>query len=698
MTMPKKDKSTPKPWYEVKAAGDDSAELLIYGNIGPSYWDDESVTAKQLIAELKDVDGKDLTVRINSVGGSVADGIAIFNALRRHSGAVTVEIDAVAYSAASLIAMAGETVIMADNGLLMIHAPMSWASGNAQQMRKQADILDKYADAMTNAYIRDGGPDKADIEGWLKDGDDHYFTASEALDLGLIDDTTDSVDIAACADGIDFRNFKSPTLAAMPAATLPTSRKDKTMPEKKTPKAGAEPTAEEKPVNFTEIEAAANAKQVEAIRARNTEVLAIITPHMQVNGMSELKDQILADPEITVDAAREKILDVIGKQHEPLAAAGGVRVDVVTDERDKRIEAAGNIILARAKIKSEEGKAIQMAGNPYRGMSLMDLARECLASCGYDTRGKTKMEVVAAAFTQSTSDFPVLLENAMHKALLSGYRTAADTWSRFCAVGSVSDFRAHNRYMIGSLGNLDDLTELGEFQNKQIGDGSKETVSIGTKGNLINISRQAIINDDLGAFVGLASALGRAARRTIESTVYSTLALNSGMGPTLSDGKSLFHADHGNLAATAGGPSVATVESCVLAMAGQKDISGNDYLDLTPAIWLGPKSLELTARVLNASTNDPDAPAKSKNDNVPNPYQNYFSDLVGTPRLTGNPWFVFASPDEAPVLEVSFLDGEQEPFLDMQDGWSVDGTQYKARLDFGVSGVGYAGAVRNAGA
>ena len=117
----------------------------------------------------------------------------------------------------------------------------------------------------------------------------------------------------------------------------------------------------------------------------------------------------------------------------------------------------------------------------------------------------------------------------------------------------------------------------------------------GTKGNIINLSRQAIINDDLGAFVGLAATLGRAAGRTVEADVYALLALNSGLGPVMSDGKTLFHADHGNIT-TAAALTMAAVDADRVAMAQQKDVSGNDYLDLRPAVLLVPIGLGGTAR------------------------------------------------------------------------------------------------------
>src|SRR5690606_6484355 len=143
--------------------------------------------------------------------------------------------------------------------------------------------------------------------------------------------------------------------------------------------------------------------------------------------------------------------------------------------------------------------------------------------------------------------------------------------------------------------------------NKTIPDGEKAAITAGTKGNIINLSRQAIINDDLGAFIGLAAMLGRAAKRTIEAAVYSALAENSGLGPDLEDGNPLFHArPNGNNITTSAAISMAAIELDRVAMASQMDVGGNDFLDLRPAVLLVPISLGGTARSINSAEYDPD--------------------------------------------------------------------------------------------
>jgi hypothetical protein len=305
----------------------------------------------------------------------------------------------------------------------------------------------------------------------------------------------------------------------------------------------------------------------------------------------------------------------------------------------------------------------------------------------------TVPQIAIAALTQSTSDFPVLLENAMHKALLQSYQAAGDTWSRFCRTGSVSDFRAHGRYRTGTIGNYTVVNENGEYQNVAIPDGEKGSVTAVDRGLIINLTYQMIVNDDLGAFIGLASDLGRAGRRTVESAVYALIAENSGLGPTMLDGDTLFHANHGNIG-TGAALTMASIDADRVLMGGQTDISGNEFLDLRPAIWLGPLGSGGTARTINDAQYDPDTANKLQK---PNMVRGIFRDVVDTARLSGTRYYLFADPAEAPVIEVAFLNGETEPYLMLEEAFSSRGAKWRATLDFGVAAIDYRGAVTNAG-
>ncbi|MCU0810127.1 MAG: phage major capsid protein [Thiobacillaceae bacterium] len=189
-----------KKWYEIRnrvnAAGEKSAEVFIYGDIGESWWG-ETVTASNFVKEIAALDVDAMTVRINSYGGSVSDGLAIYNALRRHKASVTTAIDGAAYSIASLIAMAGDQVQMAENAMLMIHAPWGGVIGNSAEMREYADVLDKMAVAMASSYVQRSGMSMDDVLALLQDGADHWYTAAEALEAGFVTHVTDALAIAA---------------------------------------------------------------------------------------------------------------------------------------------------------------------------------------------------------------------------------------------------------------------------------------------------------------------------------------------------------------------------------------------------------------------------------------------------------------------------------------------------------------------
>src|SRR5690606_5273508 len=134
------------------AEAENAYELLIYGDIGESWWG-ESVTAQSIAKQLNELSASVATinVRINSYGGSVADGLAIYNALKRHKATKAVTVDGVAMSSASLIAMAGDTVSMPPTSILMIHAPWGGCYGNAKEMRQYADVLDTFSESMADA-------------------------------------------------------------------------------------------------------------------------------------------------------------------------------------------------------------------------------------------------------------------------------------------------------------------------------------------------------------------------------------------------------------------------------------------------------------------------------------------------------------------------------------------------------------------
>lgn len=188
-----KTKKNDKSWFEIKAKEDDGAsEIWIYDEIG--IW---GIDAKDFVKELSAIKSKKIDMHINSPGGDVFDGAAIYNEIKRHSADVTTYIDGIAASIASVIALAGNQVYMAENALYMMHNPWGMVLGNAEDMRKQADVLDKVRDTMLGAYTAKSGNDKKDIIALLDA--ETWLSAEEALEEGFIDEISGKMDMAACA-------------------------------------------------------------------------------------------------------------------------------------------------------------------------------------------------------------------------------------------------------------------------------------------------------------------------------------------------------------------------------------------------------------------------------------------------------------------------------------------------------------------
>ena len=318
------------------------------------------------------------------------------------------------------------------------------------------------------------------------------------------------------------------------------------------------------PAAVVELDAVRAQARTDALAAdskRRTDIRARYERHAALPGVRELLDACLDDVQCTPAAAAERLLDKLGEGGAP--AAGGVVISAGEDERDKRVLGQVNALLARM------GQGQQDGANPYRGLTLGELARASLERSGVAVRGRPLDELAPMALTrggvygQSTSDFPVVLENTLHKLLLTGFAAAPRTWDRWCGQGDVSDFRDWKMLVPGLIGNLDLVGEDGEYLNKNIPDATANSVRVKRRGNILQVTPEVIINDDIGYIQGLALGLGPAAQRAIERASYALLESN----PTLSDGVALFHATHGNLAGSGAAPTVTLLDAASVAMA-----------------------------------------------------------------------------------------------------------------------------------
>ncbi len=184
---------------EITAKDDGSAEILIYDQIGESFWS-EGITAKQFAKDIKKFGPVDnIDVRINSPGGSVFEGLAIYNQLKQHPANVHVYIDGIALSMASVIAMAGDEITMAENGLLMVHNPRGNASGESKDLKRVALMMDKARAGMVKAYASRSGSSNEEIEAMLDT--ETWLDSAESVEAGFVDNViTDAPAMAAHFD------------------------------------------------------------------------------------------------------------------------------------------------------------------------------------------------------------------------------------------------------------------------------------------------------------------------------------------------------------------------------------------------------------------------------------------------------------------------------------------------------------------
>lgn len=188
-----------RKWYTMKADAK-KAEITIYDMIGKDWWSGEGVDAASFHEDLKALgDVTEITLRVNSPGGVVTDGVAIYNLLDQHPAKVTAMIDGIAASAASLIVMAADEIVMPDNSFMLVHEPRGFAMGTADDMVAIAQDLERMTEVFANTYAkRSGKMDTDAIKALLKE--DRLMTASEAIDKGFADRTSDPIPMAASFD------------------------------------------------------------------------------------------------------------------------------------------------------------------------------------------------------------------------------------------------------------------------------------------------------------------------------------------------------------------------------------------------------------------------------------------------------------------------------------------------------------------
>lgn len=305
-------------WFEIKMIAPKIGEARIYDYIGKDYWGDGSaVEAKKFIDSIQALGEIDeLVLRINSPGGSVFEGTAIYNYLKNQKAKVTVYIDGLAASMATVIAMAGNEINIPENALFMIHNPFGVAYGEAKDMLKMADLLEKMKENAISAYLKSGESSEAisqmmDSETWM--------TGKEAVKKGFATNLLDAVEAKACI-GFDFSRYKNAPESvkmSLPAPVL-VNKKEETHPmnvsefKEKHPELYKQIKDEQMESQKAEINAALAAdRKAQADRIADIRNLAI-------PGYEALTQSAIDDPAMTAEKYSMALLAAQKKEQEAI--------------------------------------------------------------------------------------------------------------------------------------------------------------------------------------------------------------------------------------------------------------------------------------------------------------------------------------------------------------------------------------------
>ena len=392
------------------------------------------------------------------------------------------------------------------------------------------------------------------------------------------------------------------------------------------------------------------------------------------------------DANADADTARRAAFEALANRSAPAIRTEQVRVEMgeSQDEPALRARQMGEALYARINPRHE----LSEPARRYAYSTPVDMAKELLTLRGESTMALSPASLVTRAL-HTTSDFPIILGDTVGRVLRDAYQAAPSGIRRLGRQTTARDFRSVNKIMLGEAPLLEKLNEHGEIKAGTMAE-AREAYKVETWTRKIGITRQVLVNDDLGAFADLARRMGQAAAETEARILVTLLEAGSGNGPTMSDGKTLFHADHGNKAGTGAAISDATLSAARLALRTQKGIDGR-IIRVTPKNLLVPPALETVAEKWLATI----APATAAD---VNPFSGAMS-LVVEPRLSSaTRWYVTADPGEIDGLEFAYLSGNEGPQVESRSGWDVDGVEIRAILDFGAGFIDHRGWFQNPGA
>lgn len=435
----------------------------------------------------------------------------------------------------------------------------------------------------------------------------------------------------------------------------------------------------------------------EAIETERKRVSEIRTLALNANIESEEVNSLI-DEGATVEEARAKFLDILSTKNKSSAKPV---LENVADERDKFRAAATQGLTARMT-------GSQKDRNEYSRLSIRQIAEEALEKSGVNRskfarlsnedvlamaysghRGGAKFHgSEARAMNHTTSDFPLLLANSANKVITNAWDLTAVSYPSIARTESVNDFKTNTRVRLSEGPVLDKITENGEITEGNIYE-EGETYKIDTYATKITLTRQAIINDDLGGFARKLAQSASFARRKINRVVVNTLTDNAAM----SDGTALFHTDHANLG-TGAAISLTTIGELKKLMRVQTGQNGYP-LNITPQVFLVPGELETTAYQFVSPYVMPDSASNVNPDWVRNLVVIPEAELDAAGITAG--YYMIANPAIYDTIELGLLNGVDAPIVEELDSGDVLGSVFAVYVDFGAKALDWKAMAYNAG-
>lgn len=406
------------------------------------------------------------------------------------------------------------------------------------------------------------------------------------------------------------------------------------------------------------------------------------------------EDAIVAG--LTVEAATAAVKAMKARAAQNEKSGVNVIVHSAPEMNAKTVEAAlclSSGVEEKTIAASYDDKTIEAAAS-IEGIGIKRMLEIVATMEGKNIPSVFSHETIRAAFT--TVSLPGILGNVANKKLLQGFNYSPAIATKLCSAADLNDFKESERYRLNGIGDLAEVTDGGTIPEGAFSE-DKATNQLATYGKMVTLTRQTIINDDLGAFTKVFEQLGARAASTIDKLFHARLLAN----PTFTDQKTLFHADHGNLlTGTDSALSLGSLEKAYTAFLEQTDSMQNPIVAVPKYLFV-PSALALTGIKLVTS---PTVAGGDANTPVNNAIGHMGLEVISSPYLQAGEagskvaWYLFADPRLIPTFEIGYLRGKRTPTVEAGDvDFNTLGISYRVYFDIGVREQGYNGVLKATG-